>query len=53
MTFSHFFLFPISGNCECALFGSYVDELQRLLANADGSLPVLLIQFAKIKSFRG
>jgi hypothetical protein len=42
MTFSLFF-FPICGNCECALFGSYVDELQLLLANADGSLPVLLI----------
>jgi hypothetical protein len=46
-------LFPISGHCECALFGSYVDELQGLLANAGGSLPVLVIQFAKIKSFRG
>ncbi|XP_045814710.1 uncharacterized protein LOC123921661 [Trifolium pratense] len=41
-----------SGKCECALFGDYVDELQRLIGNSSKGLPVVVIQFAKIKIFR-
>ncbi len=43
----------ISGRCECALFGDYVDILSKLMLKVDSGLPVLLIQFAKVKIFRG
>jgi hypothetical protein len=43
----------ISGECECALFGSYVDEFQSLIDRSGGGLPVVVIQFAKIKLVQG
>jgi hypothetical protein len=42
-----------SGKCECALFGDYVEELNKKMGKADEGLPVVVIQFAKIKIFRG
>ncbi|PNX85493.1 replication factor A protein, partial [Trifolium pratense] len=41
-----------SGKCECALFGDYVDELNKKLGKTSGGLPVVVIQFAKVKIFR-
>lgn len=39
--------------CEIALFGDYVDHLKHLImAKADEGLPVLVMQFAKVKIFR-
>jgi hypothetical protein len=39
----------ISGNCDCVLFGMYVDEFQSLVDRGGGGLPVIVLQFAKIK----
>ncbi|XP_057418859.1 uncharacterized protein LOC130713074 [Lotus japonicus] len=38
---------------ECALFGAYVDELANFLGNGELNNPVVIIQFAKVKSFQG
>lgn len=38
---------------ECALFGAYVDELANFLAGGELNNPVVIIQFAKVKSFQG
>jgi hypothetical protein len=43
----------VSGKCEMALFGDYVDHLKQLMAKVDEGLPVLVVQFAKVKIFRG
>jgi hypothetical protein len=43
----------ISGKIECALFGDYVSILQGMLANVGDGLPVVVVQFAKIKIFAG
>ncbi|GAU24575.1 hypothetical protein TSUD_149160 [Trifolium subterraneum] len=40
-----------SGKCECALFGHYVDELNKKMGKENEGLPVV-IQFAKVKIFR-
>jgi hypothetical protein len=42
-----------SGKCDCALFGDYVAELNKKMGKAVGGLPVVVIQFAKVKIFRG
>jgi hypothetical protein len=42
-----------SGKCECALFGDYVDELNKKIGKSGEGLPVMVVQFAKIKIFRG
>ncbi|XP_045799478.1 replication protein A 70 kDa DNA-binding subunit-like [Trifolium pratense] len=42
-----------SGKCECALFGGYVQELQEMLAKCADGLPIVVVQFAKIKMFGG
>jgi hypothetical protein len=47
------FFFPSSGKVECALFGDYVAILQGMLAKAGTGLPVVVVQFAKIKIFAG
>ncbi|KAK2388831.1 replication protein A 70 kDa DNA-binding subunit C [Trifolium repens] len=41
-----------SGKCECALFGDYVDEFSKKIGKSAGGLPIVVIQFAKIKIFR-
>ncbi|KAK2397627.1 replication protein A 70 kDa DNA-binding subunit C [Trifolium repens] len=41
-----------SGKCDCALFGDYVGELKKKMGKAGEGLPVVLIQFAKVKIFR-
>jgi len=46
-------LFFKSGKCEIALFGDYVDDLKKLMTKAEGVLPVLVMQFAKLKIFEG
>ena len=40
-----------SGKIECALFGGYVDNLQKLMGKAVEGMPVVVVQFAKIKIF--
>jgi len=45
--------YMISRKCECALFGDYIDILSKLMLKVDSGLPVLLVQFAKVKIFRG
>jgi hypothetical protein len=42
-----------SGKVECALFGAYVDILQKLMGKSTQGMPVVVVQFAKIKNFRG
>jgi hypothetical protein len=42
-----------SGKCECALFGKYVDVLNKLMGKAADGMPVVLVQFAKVKIFKG
>jgi hypothetical protein len=42
-----------SGKCNCALFGDYVGELSKKMGKAGEGLPVVVIQFAKVKIFRG
>jgi hypothetical protein len=42
-----------SGKCECAFFGDYVDILQGMLVKAGAGLPIVVVQFAKIKMFAG
>ncbi|KAK2411272.1 replication protein A 70 kDa DNA-binding subunit B [Trifolium repens] len=41
-----------SGKLDCALFGDYVYELNKKMGKAGEGLPVLVIQFAKVKIFR-
>lgn len=48
-----FFLYLCSGKCECALFGSYVDTLQKMMGKSAGGLPAVIVKYAKIKIFRG
>jgi hypothetical protein len=48
-----FFYVKISGKCECALFGDYVDQLNKKMGKSGEGLPVIVVQFAKIKIFRG
>jgi hypothetical protein len=43
----------ISGNCECVLSGIYVDEFQSLVDRGGGGLPIIVIQFAKIRYEEG
>jgi hypothetical protein len=45
--------FVFSGKCECALFGGYVNELKKKMGKSSSGLPVVVVQFAKIKIFRG
>jgi hypothetical protein len=42
-----------SGKVECALFGDYVDELKKKMGKSACGLPIVVVQFAKIKIFRG
>jgi hypothetical protein len=35
------------------LFGDYVDDLAKKMGKSSSGLPVLIIQFAKVKIFRG
>ncbi|WJX87549.1 hypothetical protein P8452_69728 [Trifolium repens] len=41
-----------SGKCECALFGDYVDEVNKKIEKSAVGLPIVVIQFAKVKNFR-
>ncbi|XP_057418862.1 uncharacterized protein LOC130713078 [Lotus japonicus] len=41
------------GMVKCALFGNYVDIVTEFLAIDRNGFPVMVVQFAKIKSFRG
>jgi hypothetical protein len=42
-----------SGKCEIALFGHYVDDLTKKMDKLFGGLPIVVVQFAKVKIFRG
>ncbi|WJX89063.1 hypothetical protein P8452_71087 [Trifolium repens] len=46
-------MFDNSGNCECLLSGIYVDEFQSLVDRGGGGLPIIVIQFAKIRYEQG
>ncbi|WJX66889.1 hypothetical protein P8452_51396 [Trifolium repens] len=46
-------IFDNSGNCDCVLFGMYVDEFQNLVDRGGGGLPVIVLQFAKIRFEEG
>jgi hypothetical protein len=41
-----------SGKCECVLFGDYVDDLNKKMGKSSGGLSIVVVQFAKIKTFR-
>ncbi|KAK2408961.1 replication factor A protein [Trifolium repens] len=41
-----------SGKCEIALFGHYVDDLTKKMDKLFGGLPIVVVQFAKVKIFR-
>ncbi|PNX55935.1 replication factor A protein, partial [Trifolium pratense] len=41
-----------SGKCECALCGDYVDDLSKKVGKTASGIPVVVIQFAKVKIFR-
>jgi hypothetical protein len=47
-----FIVLLISGKCECALFGDYVDELNKKMGKSATGLPIF-VQFPKVKIFRG
>ena len=38
---------------EVALFGQFVDEVNNFIANSDVVRPIVAIQFAKVKTFKG
>jgi hypothetical protein len=42
-----------SGKCECALFGGYVGGVKKKLEKSVAGLPIVVVQYAKIKIFRG
>lgn len=42
-----------SHRIECTLFGPYVDELNTFLASVEIHNVVVIVQFAKVKSFQG
>jgi hypothetical protein len=46
-------LLIFSGRFECALFGEYANQLQKMLGKSTGGMPVIGVQFAKVKIFRG
>jgi hypothetical protein len=46
-------IFTVSGKCEVALFGDYVHDLKKKMLKSSGCLPIVVVQFAKIKTFRG
>ncbi|KAL4357207.1 hypothetical protein AHAS_Ahas09G0163600 [Arachis hypogaea] len=47
------FLVDVVGLIRCALFSEYVDELNRFLSSRYAEQPVVVLQLAKVKVFRG
>lgn len=41
------------GKVECALFGSNVDLLLKIMGKSANGMPVVVLQFVKVKIFRG
>ncbi|PNX55515.1 replication factor A protein, partial [Trifolium pratense] len=41
-----------TGKCECALFGDYVGQFLEMVGDKSDSMPVVIVQFAKVKLFR-
>lgn len=41
------------GKVECALFGDFVDELNKNMGKCISGLPIIVVQFVKVKIFRG
>ncbi|WJX79155.1 hypothetical protein P8452_62302 [Trifolium repens] len=41
-----------SGKCEIALFGDYAVDLTKKIDKSSGGLPIVVVQFAKVKIFR-
>lgn len=42
-----------SGKINIALFGKYVDVINDFMTNEGNELPILAIQFAKLKTYKG
>ncbi|PNY02899.1 replication factor-A carboxy-terminal domain protein [Trifolium pratense] len=42
-----------SGKCECIMSGDDVGDLEKMLGCGDNGLPLMIVQFAKIRNFRG
>ncbi|XP_045824285.1 uncharacterized protein LOC123916785 isoform X2 [Trifolium pratense] len=42
-----------SGKCDCILSGDDVGDLDKMLSCGDNGLPLMIVQFAKIRNFRG
>ena len=43
----------IRGKVQCSLFGDYVDVVNKYFAEGGHGLPVVIVQYAKVKTFRG
>ncbi|KAK2391764.1 replication factor A protein [Trifolium repens] len=41
-----------SGKCEIALFGKYAEDLTKKVGKLSSGLPIVVVQFAKVKIFR-
>ncbi|XP_045794777.1 uncharacterized protein LOC123889473 isoform X2 [Trifolium pratense] len=41
-----------TGKCECALFGDYVGQFLEMVGKKTDYMPVVIVQFAKVKLFR-
>ncbi|XP_045810506.1 replication protein A 70 kDa DNA-binding subunit C-like [Trifolium pratense] len=41
-----------TGKCDCALFGEYVDELNKKIGKFSPGLPIVVVQYMKVKIFR-
>lgn len=48
-----FYVFFVSLKIMCALFGPYVDELNAFVSSGNVQQPIVIIQFARVKTFRG
>ncbi|XP_045809726.1 uncharacterized protein LOC123904082 [Trifolium pratense] len=41
-----------NGKCECGLIGDYVDDLNKKMGKSMTGLPIVVVQFVKVKFFR-
>lgn len=48
-----FILVPYRGKINCAFFGNYVDIVKQYVATDGIRMPVMVVPFAKIKTFKG
>ena len=48
-----YFFFYFSLKLKIALFGNFVDEINSFIANSEVQQPIVVLQFGKIKTFKG